>query len=46
MGQRHLERLRQARDLLAARGYERVILIGPDELYADPAAGGGRDGLR
>jgi uncharacterized protein len=71
MGLRHLERLRRARDLLAARGHntrdtvlacyggagyepglaagssaERVILIGPDELYANPAAGGGRDGLR
>lgn len=71
MGVRHLQRLRRARDLLAARGYdtrdivlacyggagfepglaagssaERVILIGPDELYADPAGGGGLDGLR
>ncbi len=71
MGVRHLQRLRRARDLLTARGYdtrdtvlacyggagfepglaagssaERVILVGPDELYADPAGGGGLDGLR
>jgi AAA+ ATPase superfamily predicted ATPase len=71
MGPRHVQRLRRARDLLAARGYdtrdtvlacyggagfepglavgsssERVMLIGPDDLYADPAGGGGGDELR
>jgi uncharacterized protein len=71
MGVRHLQRLRRARDLLAARGFDtrgtvlacyggagfepglaagssadRVILVSPDELYADPSGGGGRDGLR
>jgi AAA+ ATPase superfamily predicted ATPase len=75
MGARHLQRLRRARDLLAARGYDvrdtvlacysgagfepgitaassgpaaqRVLLIGPDELYADPAEpAGGHDELR